>query len=61
MSNVAGSVETLVAQPQVHPPMGRSMSDRQIAGVLTYLRNSFGNEASAVQPEEIERIRNELK
>jgi heme/copper-type cytochrome/quinol oxidase subunit 2 len=60
LSDVAGSVATLVAMPDDHPPMGRTMSDRQIAGVLTYLRNSFGNEASAVQPEEIERIRNEL-
>jgi heme/copper-type cytochrome/quinol oxidase subunit 2 len=60
MSDVAESVTTLVAQPEVHPPMGRAMSARQIAGVLTYLRNSFGNEASAVQPEEIERIRDEL-
>ncbi len=39
------------------PPMGASMTDRQIAGVLTYIRTSFGNKASAVQPHEVGRIR----
>ena len=43
------------------PPMGASMTDRQIAGVLTYIRTSFGNKASAVQPQEVGRIRKELK
>ncbi|MFW5968121.1 MAG: cytochrome c oxidase subunit II [Persicimonas sp.] len=43
--------------PGRQPPMGKQMSDRQLAGVLTYVRNSFGNEASAVQPEEVKRIR----
>ncbi|MFP4597207.1 MAG: cytochrome c oxidase subunit II [Persicimonas sp.] len=47
--------------PGSQPPMGRAMSDRQLAGVLSYIRNSFGNEASVVQPEEVERIRNELQ
>ena len=66
MGDVAASVEVLVKGrdtekwPGAQPPMGQSMSDRQLAGVLTYIRNSFDNEASAVQPEEVERIRKEL-
>jgi mono/diheme cytochrome c family protein len=30
------------------PPMGTQLDDQQIADVLTYVRNSFGNKASAV-------------
>jgi mono/diheme cytochrome c family protein/glucose/arabinose dehydrogenase len=32
-------------------------NDRQMAGVLTYVRNSFGNQATAIQPEDIKKIR----
>lgn len=35
-------------------------SDEQIAGVLTYIRNSFGNEASAVKPEQVALLRSEV-
>lgn len=66
---VMGDVKTSVAvllQPEkgdwaAHPAMGRPLSDRQLAGLMTYLRNSFGNEGSAVQPEEVDRIRTELR
>jgi cytochrome c oxidase subunit II len=66
LSDVAGTVELLVngrdleKWPGAQPPMGKSMTDKQIAGVLTYMRQSFGNEASAVQPEEVQRIRKEI-
>lgn len=33
------------------------LTDRQIADVLTYIRNSFGNKASAVVPAEVKAIR----
>ena len=33
------------------------LSDRQIADVLTYVRNSFGNKASAVTPDEVKKVR----
>lgn len=36
------------------------LDDRQIAAVLTYVRNSWGNKASMVKPEEIAAIRKEL-
>ena len=35
-------------------------TDEQIAGVLTYIRNSFGNEASAVKPEQVAALRGEV-
>jgi mono/diheme cytochrome c family protein len=34
--------------------------DNQIAAVLTYVRNSFGNKASAVLPEQVKMLRSEV-
>lgn len=42
------------------PPMtaiGNMFTDAEIAGVLTYVRNSWGNDASAISPEDVERVR----
>ena len=33
------------------------LSDQQIADVLTYIRNSFGNSASMVKAEEVKEVR----
>jgi mono/diheme cytochrome c family protein len=35
-------------------------SDEQIAAVLTYVRNSFGNKGSAVKPEQVAALRSEV-
>jgi mono/diheme cytochrome c family protein len=35
-------------------------TDEQIAAVLTYIRNSFGNKASAVLPEQVKMLRSEV-
>lgn len=35
-------------------------TNEQIANVLTYVRNSFGNKASAVKPEQVEALRGEV-
>ena len=35
-------------------------TDEQIAGVLTYIRNSFGNKAYAVTPEQVKAMRGEV-
>ena len=35
-------------------------TDEQIAGVLTYIRNSFGNKASGVKPEMVAALRGEV-
>jgi mono/diheme cytochrome c family protein len=39
-------------------PLG--LSDKQIADVLTYIRNSFGNKASAVKVEQVTPLRGEV-
>lgn len=36
------------------------LSDEDIANVLTYVRNTFGNSGAEVKPDEVRRIRNEL-
>lgn len=41
--------------PQTH------LTDQQIADVLNYIRNSFGNKGSAVTPAEVKGIRNKSK
>jgi mono/diheme cytochrome c family protein len=38
------------------PPQA-SLSDQKIADVLTYVRNSFGNKASAVTAPEVKKVR----
>jgi nitrite reductase (NO-forming) len=42
----------------VMPPV--LLSDEQIANVLTYVRNSFGNEGEAVTVEEVSKVRAEI-
>jgi len=39
------------------PPQGAALSDKQIADVLTYVRDTFGNKTSAVTPEQVAAIR----
>ncbi len=39
------------------PPQGAALSDQQIADVLTYVRDTFGNKASAVSPDEVKAVR----
>ncbi len=38
-------------------PLGAGLSDDQVAAVLTYLRNSYGNSASAVTSEQVAKAR----
>jgi hypothetical protein len=45
--------------PRRHGPMAYQ-TDEQIAAVLTYVRNSFGNKASAVKPEQVAALRSEV-
>jgi nitrite reductase (NO-forming) len=44
----------------VMPPLG-NLTDHEIADVLTYVRNSFGNEGEAVSDAEVAAVRAELK
>lgn len=41
----------------VMPPLGATLSDDEIAHVLTYVRNSFGNKASLVTTAEVKKTR----
>lgn len=38
-------------------PFGGLLSNEEVAAVLTYVRNAFGNEASAITPEQVEAVR----
>ncbi|RYY15985.1 MAG: cytochrome c [Cytophagaceae bacterium] len=40
-----------------HMPAQNYLTDQQVADVLTYVRNSFGNKASAVQVAEVKAVR----
>jgi len=39
------------------PPLGASLSDEQIAAVLTYVRREWGNTGSAVEPADVKEVR----
>jgi len=43
------------------PAQENVLSDQQIADVLTYVRNSFGNRASAVMVGEVKAVREKVK
>ena len=42
-------------------PANSYLTDQQVADVLTYVRNSFGNKASAVSAAEVKAIRAKKK
>jgi len=54
-----GYAPATAANPRPHgmPPFGPALSDNDIAALATYVRNSWGNRAGAVQPLEIKRLR----
>jgi mono/diheme cytochrome c family protein len=43
------------------PALGTVLKDQQIADVLTYIRNSFGNKASAITALEVKDVRRKVK
>lgn len=43
------------------PALGSVLKDQQIADVLTYIRNSFGNKASAISTAEVKAVRSKAK
>jgi mono/diheme cytochrome c family protein len=42
-------------------PFGGMLKDDEIAAVLTYVRNSFGNKASVVTSEKVKEVREAVK
>jgi len=42
------------------PALGWKLSDAEVAAVVTYIRNSWGNTASAVPASDVESVRQQL-
>ncbi|MBN7811073.1 HEAT repeat domain-containing protein [Algoriphagus sp. H41] len=42
-------------------PFEGMLNDSEVAAVLTYVRNSFGNQASAISPDLVQKVREEVK
>lgn len=42
------------------PAMGAALSDEDLAAVLTYMRQSWGNKASEVTPDQVKKVRAEI-
>ncbi len=42
-------------------PFGGILDDTEIAAVLTYVRNAFGNKAPAISPETVKKVREDIK
>jgi hypothetical protein len=38
-------------------PYGGLLNDREVAAVLTYVRNAFGNQSPAVYPDKVKKVR----
>lgn len=49
------------AQPHGMPPFGQSLGDQDVAAVVTYIRQSWGNQASAVSLSEVRRVREAVR
>ena len=54
-----GYAPSTVGNPRPYgmPPFGQSMSDEEVATVLTYVRNSWGNQGNAISSNEINHYR----
>lgn len=58
LNGLQGPVEVNGAKyNQVMPPLGAQFKDDQVAAVLSYVRNSFGNSGEAVTAEEVAKVR----
>jgi mono/diheme cytochrome c family protein len=59
-----GSVENVPIDGEYYSnnmPAQNYLTDQQIADVLTFIRSSFGNKASAVTPAEVKTVRASIK
>ncbi|MDZ7720780.1 MAG: PVC-type heme-binding CxxCH protein [Balneolaceae bacterium] len=60
LHGLAGPIEVLGKEYPGNVPMtpfGGMLNDEEVAAVLTYVRNAFGNEASAITPEKVKEVR----
>ncbi|MGM0621029.1 MAG: c-type cytochrome [Bacteroidota bacterium] len=58
LEGMSGKIEVKGEQYNSLMPPHSHLSDKQIADVLTYIRKSFGNNASEVTTEEVQKVRN---
>jgi mono/diheme cytochrome c family protein len=42
-------------------PFGGMLNDEEIASVLTFVRNAFGNKAPAISAEKVKAVRDDIK
>ena len=64
LNGLYGPIEVKGEQYPGQVPMtayGNMLNDEEIAAVLTYVRNSFGNNASVITAEEVGEVRNKTK
>jgi mono/diheme cytochrome c family protein len=58
---LAGPIKVLNQEWNLNmAPMGAIYTDEQLADVLSYIRNSFGNKASVVTPEQVKKVRADI-
>jgi mono/diheme cytochrome c family protein len=64
LNGIMGKMEVMGKSYSGKVPMmafGSLLNDREIAGVLTYVRNSFGNKAAVISPEKVKQVREDTK
>jgi mono/diheme cytochrome c family protein len=60
LEGLSGPIEVKGIKYNNIMPPNKHLSDQQIADVLTFIRQSFGNNASEITPEEVNRVRADL-
>ena len=64
LKGLMGEIEVLGRQYPGQVPMTPyegMLDDSEVAAVLTYVRNSFGNQASPISPDLVRKVREEVK
>jgi len=61
LAGLAGPIQVAGQQWNLAmPAMGAALSDDDLAAVLTYVRQSWGNQASAITPDQVKAVRAEV-
>lgn len=64
LKGLQGPIEVNNVKYAGHVPMtpfGGMLNDEEVAAVVTYVRNTFGNDASAVTPAKVKQVREKIK
>lgn len=59
---IGGTIPSTASEPThfTMPPFGDRLSDQEVADVVTFIRSSWGNQASAVSAEDVAKFRREI-